>query len=62
VPQAVRAALKSKSGDFIAWGIDARGNVSVRRIQASDVEYLEAVEGTLIEWRTAEEEKAYRNL
>jgi antitoxin PrlF len=62
VPQAVRAALKSKPGDFIAWEIDAWGNVSVRRIQAADKEYLKAVEGTLIEWRTAEDEKAYRKL
>ena len=32
VPQAVRAALKSKPGDFIAWEIDARGKVGVRRM------------------------------
>ena len=62
VPQAVRAALKSKPGDLIAWEIDARGTVGVRRIQAADLEYLKAVEGTLIEWRTAEDEKAYGKL
>ena len=62
VPQAVRAALKSKPGDLIAWEIDAKGNVGVRRIQAADLEYLKAVEGTLNEWRTAEDEKAYRKL
>ncbi len=62
VPQAVRAALKSKPGDLIAWEIDARGNVGVRRIQAADLEYLKAVEGTLNEWRTAEDEKAYGKL
>ena len=38
------------------------GMVSVRRIQAADVEYLKAVEGTLIEWRTAEDDKAYGKL
>jgi antitoxin PrlF len=62
VPQAVRAALKSKPGDFIAWEVDARGNVGFRRIQSADLEYLKAVEGTLIEWRTAEDEKACRKL
>ena len=62
VPQAVRAALKSKPGDLIAWEIDAQGNVGVRRIQAADLEYLKAVEGTLSEWRTAEDEKAYGKL
>jgi bifunctional DNA-binding transcriptional regulator/antitoxin component of YhaV-PrlF toxin-antitoxin module len=59
VPQAVRAALKSKPGDLIAWEIDARGNVGVRRIQAAD---LKALEDTLNEWRTAEDEKAYGKL
>jgi antitoxin PrlF len=62
VPQAVRAALKSKPGDLLVWKIDARGNVGVRRVQAADLGYLKAVEGTLIEWRTAEDEKAYRKL
>jgi len=59
VPQAVRAALKSKPGDLIAWEIDARGNVGVRRIQAAD---LKALEDTLNEWRTDEDEKAYGKL
>ena len=59
VPQAVRAALKSKPGDLIEWEIDARGNVGVRRIQAAD---LKALEGTLNEWRTAADEKAYGKL
>jgi bifunctional DNA-binding transcriptional regulator/antitoxin component of YhaV-PrlF toxin-antitoxin module len=62
VPQAVRAALKSKPGDLIAWEIDARGNVGVRRVRAADLEYLKAVEGTLSEWHTAEDEKAYGKL
>ena len=62
VHQAVRAALKSKPGDLIAWEIDARGNVGVRRMQAANPEHLKAVEGTLIEWRTTEDEKAYGKL
>jgi antitoxin PrlF len=62
VPRAVRAALKSKPGDLLAWEIDARGNVGVRRIQPADLQHLKAIEGTLSEWRTAEDEKAYRKL
>ena len=62
VPQEVRAALKSKPGDLIAWDIEPGGRVAVRRIQAIDVEYLQAVQGTLSEWRTAEDEKAYGKL
>jgi antitoxin PrlF len=62
VPQEVRAALKSKPGDLIAWDVEADGRVAVRRIQPLDVEYLRAVQGTLNEWHTAEDEKAYGKL
>jgi AbrB family looped-hinge helix DNA binding protein len=62
VPQEVRAALKSKPGDLIAWDVEPDGRVAVRRIQAADMEYLQAVQGTLSEWRTAEDERAYGDL
>jgi len=62
VPQQVRAALDSKPGDLIAWDIEPDGRVAVRRIQPADVEYLQAVQRTLSEWRTAEDEKAYGKL
>ena len=62
VPQEVRAALNSKPGDLIAWDVAPDGRVAVRRIQPIDVEYLQAVQGTLSEWHTAEDEKAYGKL
>ena len=62
VPQEIRTALKSKPGDLIAWDIAPDGRVAVRRINPVDVEYLQAVQGTLSEWRTAEDEKAYGKL
>jgi antitoxin PrlF len=62
VPQGVRAALKSKPGDLLAWEIEAGGRVVVRRVQPTDVEYLAAVQGTLSEWHTAEDERAYGDL
>ena len=62
VPQEIRAALNSKPGDLIAWDIEPDGRVAVRRIQPVDLEYLQAVQGTLSEWHTAEDEKAYGKL
>jgi len=62
VPQSVRAALKSKPGDLLAWDVEGDGRVVVRRVQPTDVEYLRAVQGTLSEWQTAEDEKAYGDL
>lgn len=62
VPQEVRAALESKPGDLLAWDIEPDGRVAVRRINRVDLEYLHAVQGTLSEWHTAEDEKAYGKL
>jgi antitoxin PrlF len=62
VPQEIRAALDSKPGDLIAWEVDPDGRVGVRRIQPADVEYLQAIQGTLSEWHTAEDEQAYGQL
>ena len=62
VPREIRAALKSKPGDMIAWEVEANGRVAVRRVQPLDIEYLKAVQGTLSEWQTAEDEKAYAKL
>ena len=62
IPREVRAALKSKPGDLISWDVEPDGRVAVRRIQPLDVEYLKAAQGTLSEWQTAEDEKAYGKL
>ena len=62
VPQEIRAALNSKAGDLIAWDVESDGRVAVRRINPVDVEYLQAVQATLSEWHTAEDEKAYGKL
>lgn len=62
VPQVVRVALNIEPGDLIAWDVDAGGRVAVRRIQPADVEYLQAVRGTLNEWHTADDEQAYGKL
>jgi antitoxin PrlF len=58
VPREVRAALKSKPGDLIAWDVAPDGRVAVRRIQPADIEYVQAVQGTMSEWGTAQEEQA----
>lgn len=62
VPQEVREALGARPGDTLAWEVGAEGSVAVRRILPVDVEYLKAVEGTLTEWNTAEDEAAYGKL
>ena len=62
VPREIRTALYSNPGDLIAWDVEPDGRIAVRRIQPLDVEYLQAVQDTLSEWHTAEDEKAYGGL
>ena len=62
IPREVRAALRSKPGNLLVWDIGDEGKVAVRRVQPLDAEYLQAVEKTMSEWRTAEDEAAYGDL
>jgi bifunctional DNA-binding transcriptional regulator/antitoxin component of YhaV-PrlF toxin-antitoxin module len=62
VPQEVRVALKSKPGDLLAWEVGKEGRVAVRRVQPMDVEYLRAVEKTMSEWNTAEDDSVWRSI
>ena len=62
IPQDIRVALKVAAGDLIAWEISDDGTARVRRVQALDIEYLQALEGTLSEWAGAADEEAYRGL
>jgi len=62
VPQDIRDALGAKAGDALAWEVQADGRVAVRRVLPVDVEYLKAVESTLSEWHTAEDDAAYGRL
>ena len=62
IPQEVRNALNVGPGHLLAWEVAADGSASVRRVQPLDLEYLRAVEGTLSEWNSAEDEAAYREL
>lgn len=62
IPRDVRIALKVAPGDLIAWEVSDDGSARVRRVQALDIEYLGALEGTLSEWSGAADEEAYRGL
>jgi antitoxin PrlF len=62
IPQQIRAALNVRAGDLLAWDIGPDGVAQVRRVQPLDLEYLRAVEGTLADWASPEDEDAYRDL
>ncbi|MBF0285101.1 MAG: AbrB family transcriptional regulator [Magnetococcales bacterium] len=63
IPPEVRSALKVQEGDLLAWELAENGaEARVRRVQPLDHEYLHAVESSMSEWNSPEDEEAYRDL
>lgn len=62
VPAEVQKALHLKSGDTLAWEVQENGKIIVYRMEAVDMDYLGALNETLSEWNSAEDDEAYRNL
>jgi AbrB family looped-hinge helix DNA binding protein len=61
IPKEVREALGLKPGDLILWEV-AEGKALVRRVEPMDLAYLKALEETLTEWASPEDEETYRGL
>lgn len=62
IPRRIREALDVGPGDLIAWEQGSDGAVRVRRVEPADLEYLRAIETTLGEWTSADDDEAYRGL
>jgi len=62
IPIAIRKNLHLKTGDTLAWDIKEEGNVSVRRVEPIDLDYLSTISGTLSEWNSETDEEAYHDL
>lgn len=61
IPQGVREFLGVRQGDAVQYRIE-RGEVKLRRVTTPDLAYLAAVEKTLIEWDSAADNDAFRDL
>jgi AbrB family looped-hinge helix DNA binding protein len=62
IPASIRKALRAHAGDSLLWDIESDGRIVVRRLEPIDVGYLKALNGTLSEWDSAEDDEAYRDL
>lgn len=60
IPKKVREAARLKSGDVVA--LEVEGDRVLMRKIVGDDEYLAAVQGTLDEWSSSEDEDAWRDL
>jgi len=61
IPGPVRKALGVGHGDRIAFEVE-KNRVRIRKASPLDIEYLKALEVTLREWVSPNDEDAYRNL
>ena len=61
IPKAVRTVLRLKAGDAIAFDI-SEGTIRLRKAKKVDLEWAQAIEGTLSEWSGEADERAYRDL
>ncbi len=61
IPAKIRRLLGLQSGDIISFDLK-EGDVILKRATPLDVAFAKAVEGTLSEWASDEDEQAYRDL
>ena len=61
IPAKVRRLLGLKSGDIIGFDLK-EGDVILKKASPLDVAFAKAVEGSLSEWASEEDEKAYGGL
>ena len=62
VPALVRKKLNLKPGDIVIFEESAAGMVCLRKAEPLDLEFLSALEKTLSEWNSENDEQAYRDL
>jgi AbrB family looped-hinge helix DNA binding protein len=62
IPAPVREALDLSAGDLLAFEIIAGGSVVVRKWTPIDLEFAQAVESTLSECASKEDDEAYHDL
>ena len=58
----VRKRLQLKPGDTVIFEESEAGTVRLRKAEPLDLEFLSALEKTLSEWNSVNDDKAYRDL
>lgn len=61
VPTRVRKILQLKAGDMVGFEIDGN-EVRLRRATPLDLAFTQALEGTLTEWASEADDRAFKDL
>ncbi len=62
IPRDVREILGLRPGDSVAFEVKENATVLIRKANPIDFEFAKALEGTLSEWSSSNNEEAYRDL
>jgi len=61
IPTSVRKVLQLKAGDMVGFEIDGN-EVKLRRATPLDLAFMQALEGTLSEWSSKADDRAFKDL
>lgn len=62
IPKRIRDAAHIKEGDMLAFDLDINNTIIIRRIESAIDSELLALQETLSEWNSPEDDKAWRDL
>lgn len=62
IPEKIRKILGLSPGDSVTFEVVEDNKVMIRKANPIDFEFAKALEGTLSEWSSQNDEEAYRDL
>lgn len=62
IPKKIRQCLHLESGDEILYELLPDNTVVIRKTSPLDLEYLRALNSTMNEWESDDDERSYKNL
>ncbi|WP_202634518.1 AbrB/MazE/SpoVT family DNA-binding domain-containing protein [Rugosibacter aromaticivorans] len=62
IPRRIREAAHIREGDMLAFELDSNNRITIKRIESSVDTELAALQETLSEWNSPQDEEAWRDL
>ena len=62
IPKCIREAAHIREGDMLAFDLDSNNRIIIRRIEPTIDSELLALQETLSEWNSPEDDEAWRDL
>ena len=62
IPKCIREAAHIREGDMLEFDVDSNNSIIIRRIESTIGIELLALQETLSEWNSAQDEEAWRDL